>query len=254
MSDDMLRMLRDSAADFAPFDAARVRGLRNTEPGFDRGVWREMAAMGWLGILIPAEHGGLGLKLAAALVIAEQMGRALYPEPYGASAVMATLALVHGDAAGLKRRLLPQLAAGELIASLAWQSEGGGLDIDRCSVTARERGGKRVLEGTSRFVGAPGADAFVVAARSTGGIELYWIMRDAEGLACKAELRADGSASARLTFHAVDASDGTRVASAHTARSALEIALDHALLAASAELLGVMDSVLDKTLDYLRTR
>ncbi|MBI2318660.1 MAG: acyl-CoA dehydrogenase, partial [Betaproteobacteria bacterium] len=116
------------------------------------------------------------------------------------------------------------------------------------------RNGKLVLEGTSRFVGAPGADAFVVAARSTGGIELYWIARDAAGLACEPEPLADGSASARLTFRAVDAPDGTRVASAQTARSALEIALDHALLAASAELLGVMDSVLDKTLDYLRTR
>ncbi|MBE0627026.1 MAG: acyl-CoA dehydrogenase family protein, partial [Burkholderiales bacterium] len=60
MSDDTLRMLRDSAADFASLDAARVRRLRGTDPGFERSRWREMAEMGWLGILIPEEQGGLG--------------------------------------------------------------------------------------------------------------------------------------------------------------------------------------------------
>ena len=61
MSDDTLRMLRDSAADFALLDAARVRRLRGTDPGFERSVWRSMADMGWLGVLIPEKLGGLGL-------------------------------------------------------------------------------------------------------------------------------------------------------------------------------------------------
>jgi alkylation response protein AidB-like acyl-CoA dehydrogenase len=254
MTDDTLRMLRDSAADFATLDAARVRRLRGTDPGFERSVWREMADMGWLGILVPEEHGGMGLNLRATLIIAEQLGRALYPEPYGASAVMATLALLHGDNAALKERLLPQLAAGEIIASLAWQDERGGLDIDQCAVEAREQGGKQVLEGTCRFVPAPGADAFVVAARTVQGLELYWIARDAAGLRCEAELLADGSASARLTFHAVDAAADVRVATATSAGTALQLAIDHATLTASAELLGLMDCALDMTLEYLRTR
>lgn len=254
MTDDTLRMLRDSAADFARLDAARVRRLRGTDPGFERSVWQEMAGMGWLGILIPEEHGGLGLDPRAALIIAEQLGRALYPEPYAASAVMATLALLHGDSAALKQRLLPQLAGGEIIASLAWQDERGGLDIDQCAVETRAQGDKLALEGTSRFVFTPGADAFVVAARSTQGLELFWIARDAAGLSCERELRADGSASGRLTFHAVDAAAGTRVASATTARAALQLAIDHATLTASAELLGLMDCALEMTLEYLRTR
>ena len=254
MTDDIRRMLRDSAADFATLDAARVRRLRGTDPGFERSVWREMADMGWLGVLVPEEHGGLGLDLRAALIIAEQLGRALYPEPYGASAVMATLALVHGDSAGLKQRLLPRLAAGEIIASLAWQDERGGLDLDQCAVGVRTHDGKPVLDGTSRFVPAPGADAFVVAARSAQGLELYWIARDAAGLNCETELLADGCASARLTFHAVAAAADARVASATTARASLQLAIDHATLTASAELLGLMDCALDMTLAYMRTR
>jgi alkylation response protein AidB-like acyl-CoA dehydrogenase len=254
MSDDTLRMLRDSAADFASLDAARVRRLRGAAPGFERSVWQEMARMGWLGILIPEEHGGLGLKPGAAAIIAEQLGRALYPEPYSASAVAATLALLHGDNAALKERLLPQLAEGSIIAALAWQDERGGLDIGQCAVQARGQGKTLILDGSSRFVATPDADAFIVAARSAQGLELHWIARDAAGLACESETRADGSASARLTFTAVAAAADTRVASAAAARIALQLAIDNATLAASAELLGLMDCALEMTLDYLRTR
>lgn len=254
MTDDTLRMLRDSAADFATLDAARVRRLRGTAPGFEREVWREMAQMGWLGILIPEEYGGLGLKLEAPAIILEQLGRALYPEPYAASAVTATLALLHGDNIELKQRLLPRLAAGDIVASLAWQDGRGGLDLDQCAVTARERGGALVLDGECRFVAAPGADAFIVAARSARGLELHWIARDAPGLSRAAEARADGSASARLRFAAVAAPAAARVAAAEAARACLQLAIDHATLAASAELLGVMDCALAMTLDYLRTR
>ena len=254
MSDDTLRMLRDSAADFATFDAARVRRLRGSEPGFERSVWREMAAMGWLGVLIPEEHGGLGLGPSAAAIIAEQLGRALYPEPYSASAVAATLALLHGDNAALKQRLLPQLAGGEIVAGLAWQDERGGLDIDQCAVEVREQGGRAVLDGVSRFVGAAGADGYIVAARSAQGLQLHWVARAAAGLSCETEARADGSASARLRLAAVAAPADACAASAASARAALALAVDHALLAASAELFGLMQCALDMTLDYLRTR
>lgn len=254
MSDDTLRMLRDSAADFAVLDAPRVRRLRGTDPGFERERWGEMADMGWLGVLIPEELGGLGLGLEAATIIAEQLGRALYPEPYSASAVAATLALLHGDNAELKQRLLRQLATGEIVACLAWQDERGGLDPQQCAVKARAQGGALVLDGSSRFVATTGADGYIVAARSAEGLELYWIERAAAGLACAPELRADGSTSARLKFDAVAAPAHARVASAATAPAALQLALDHAMLAASAELLGLMDCALEMTLEYLRTR
>lgn len=254
MTDDTLRMLRDSAADFAKLDAARVRRLRATRPGFEPGVWREMAEMGWLGVLIPESHEGMGLGIGAAAIIAEQLGRALYPEPYCASAVLAALSLLHGDGAELKQRFLPQLATGAIVASLAWQNGSGGLDAAHCGVNAREHEGKLVLEGASRFVETPDADAFIVSARSARGLELHWIERGARGLSCMPEIRADGSASARLAFDKVVVSEHTRVASVACAGSTVDLAVDHAMVAASAELLGVMDSALALTLEYLRTR
>jgi alkylation response protein AidB-like acyl-CoA dehydrogenase len=231
-----------------------VRRLRGAEPGFERSRWQEMGDMGWLGVLVPEQHGGLGMDLGAAVVIAEQLGRALYPEPYSTSAVAATLALLHGDNAALKQRLLPRLAAGEVIAGLAWQDASGGLDIEQCGVRARAQGGRQLLEGSSRFVCPPGADGYIVAAHAAQGLELHWIEPTAPGLACESELRADGSSSARLRFDMVAAPAETRVAAAATASTALQLALDHATLSASAELLGLMDCTLEMTLDYLRTR
>ncbi|MEK7750361.1 MAG: acyl-CoA dehydrogenase family protein [Acidobacteriota bacterium] len=254
MTDDTLRMLRDSAADFAKLDAARVRRMRGIRPGFDRSVWLEMAGMGWLGVLIPEMHGGSGLGMGAASIVAEQLGRALYPEPYSASAVLATLTLLHGDSPDLKQDILPQLAAGKLVAGLAWQDEHGGLDVAQCGVRASDRDGRLVLEGTSRFVATPDADAFIVSARGARGLELHWVGRDAEGLSCTLEARADGSASARLSFDQVSSSAETRVATGASAETALCLAIDHAVVAASAELLGIMDCALSMTLEYLRTR
>ncbi len=254
MSDDTLSLLRDAAADFAQLDAARVRRLRDTEMGFDRSVWQQMAELGWLGILVPEAYGGMGLDLAAATIVAEQLGRALYPEPYCASAVLATLALLQGDNPALKERLLPQLASGKLVASLAWQDARGGLDLEQGAVKLRARSGKTVLEGSSRFVAAASADGFIVAARAKGGLELYWVARDAAGLACVREPLADGSASALLHFQRVTVSAANRVAGIESAHPALEYALEQATLAASAELLGLMDGALELTLEYLRTR
>jgi alkylation response protein AidB-like acyl-CoA dehydrogenase len=254
MPDDTLRMLRDSAADFAKLDAVRVRRIRGTRPGFERSVWQEMADMGWLGVLVPESHDGLGLGIAAAAIIAEQLGRALYPEPYSASAVLATLALLHGDSEALKQRFLPQLVTGQIVASLAWQDLRGGLNAAQCGVRGREHGGKFMLEGSCRFVESPDADAFIVSARCARGLELHWIARDTAGLSRSSEARADGSASARLVFDQVIASDETCVASIACAESALDLAVDHAMVAASAGLLGVMDSALALTLEYLRTR
>ena len=83
---DDLRMLRDSAIAFCARDSslARVRGLRQTTPGFDPAVWKNMANQGWLGILLPASLGGIGLGCAAMRVVAEELARALVPEPLAA--------------------------------------------------------------------------------------------------------------------------------------------------------------------------
>ena len=124
-------MLRDSVADFVKrgTDIKRVRRLRDTQPGFERPVWQQMADFGWLGILVPEQFGGLGLGCTEMAIVAAGTAGALTPEPLTAAAVLAAGAIARGDNDALKREMLEALVAGASIPALAWQERAGTLDI-----------------------------------------------------------------------------------------------------------------------------
>ncbi len=250
-------MLRDSAAAFAAKETsiARVRSLRETQPGFDRGVWKKIANQGWLGILIPEGYGGIGLGLSEMRIVAEELAKALVPEPLNACAVLAAGVLLYGDNDALKKALLPQIAAGDLIAGLAHQESQGGIDADPVSTVATRGGAGVILNGAKRFITpAAAVDGYIVAAREADDLALYWVPATHQGMEATLELRADGTYSGvlRLTDVAVDA--GNRVAQGAIARAALSRATDEAVVIAGAELFGVMDRALAITLEYLKTR
>ena len=254
---DELRMLRDSAIAFCARESglARVRGLRGTRPGFDLPVWKKMADQGWLGILLPESFGGSGLGCAAMRVVAEELARALVPEPLAACAVLARGALLYGDNNALRQTLLPKLAAGDLMASLACQEAAGGIVIDDVATTAARGGSNVVLNGTKRFVTpAAGADGYIVSAREDTELALYWVPAAATGIESSFELRADGTFSAIVRLHDVRIDVANRIAHGAVAHDALARAIDEAVVIASAELFGVMDRALAITLEYMKTR
>ena len=250
------RMLAESVTAFARgADLARVRGLRGDPAEHDRAVWKSMAELGWLGILVPERYGGLGLGLAEMAIVAQGLARALAPEPLAACAVLATGVLVRGENDALKERELPRLVAGEALAALAWQEEPGGLDPESVRSRATPFEGGFKLSGVKRFVAAAAqADAFLVSVRAHEGLALYWMPRDTAGTALALEPLADGRSSGTLTLADALVPRANLVAQGEAARVALDHALDHARAIAAAELCGVMGRALEMTLDYLRTR
>ena len=254
---DELRMLRDSALAFCAREStlARVRGLRGTHPGFDPAVWKKMADQGWLGILLPTSLGGVELGCAAMRVVAEELARALMPEPLAACAVLARGALLYGDKAVLRQALLPKLAAGDLMASVAWQEAAGGIVVDNVATTATREGSSVVLNGTKRYVTpAAGVDGYIVSARENVELALYWVAAASPGIESSLEPRADGTFSAVVRLNNVRIDVANRIARGAVAHDALERALDEAIVIASAELFGIMDRALAITLEYLKTR
>ena len=249
-------MLRASVANFVArgMDIARVRRLRDMSGEYERSVWAQMAELGWLGVLIPEEYGGLGLGLAEAAIIAEGLSRSLAPEPYTASAVLAAGAIVQSDNERLKSTLLAEVAAGKTIPALAWQEQAG---VDTAHVrthATRFEGGYR-LNGEKRFIsGAAGADGYIVTAGADAGPALFWIPRDTPGATLRLEKAADGRHFGALSLSDVMVSRENLLASGSRAESALQRALDDARVIASAELYGVMSRALDMTVDYLKTR
>jgi alkylation response protein AidB-like acyl-CoA dehydrogenase len=250
-------MLRESVADFVArgTDIARIRRLRGTPAEYDREVWRKMAELGWLGILVPEKYGGMGLALADAATVAEGLARALVPEPFAAAAVLATSAVIDGDNEALKAELLPKLVAGEILPALAWQERAGELDVSAIAATAAPFEGGFRLNGAKRFIaGAAGADSFLISARTDEGVALFWIERGASGASLTLEPLADGRHFGALMLSDVTVPRERMVASPAVARAALERAADHTAVIASAELFGIMSRALEMTVDYLKTR
>ena len=117
---DNVRMLRDSAAAVAPRGSlARIRALRFQQPGFDPAVWRQIGAMGWIGLRVPEAAGGAGLGMGEFCALAEEMGAGLVPEPLITGAMAARLL---GDA------VPPALLDGTKIIIPAWQERADTVD------------------------------------------------------------------------------------------------------------------------------
>lgn len=250
-------LLADSVADFTArgTDIARVRRLRGTPQEYDRATWRQMAALGWLGILVPEHFGGLGLGLSEMAVVAKGLARVLTPEPLTATAVLAATALAAGDNEALKRVELPRLVSGELLPALAWQEEAGALDPAAVRTQAVSFEGGYKLSGTKRFVsGAAQADAFLVSAQAHDGLVLLWLPRATAGADLDLDPLADGRSFGTLRLHDALVPNGRVVAAGQVAAEALARAFDHGAAIAGAELLGVMERALEMSLDYLKTR
>ena len=116
-------MFRDAARRFAAERApvSQLRALRDAhdEVGFSRPVWKEMADMGWAGVLIPEELGGYAFGFVGAGLIAEEIGRNLSATPFVSTAILGATALLRAGTKTQQESWLPRIAAGELIVALA---------------------------------------------------------------------------------------------------------------------------------------
>ena len=257
MPSEHAALLRASVTDFVSrgTDTARVRALRGKPAEYDRSVWDQMAELGWLGIALPETYGGMGLGLSDTAIVAEGLARALVPEPYTASAVLASGALAGCDNEPLKHELLPAIVSGRLIPALAWQEQPGALDDAHVALAATPFEGGYRLTGTKRYVsGAAGADVYIVAARSGPEIVLACVDREASGATLELKPLADGRHFGTLELRDAVVPRERVAATGERAAGALVCALDHATAIASAELYGVMSRALEMSVEYMKTR
>jgi alkylation response protein AidB-like acyl-CoA dehydrogenase len=249
-------MLSDSVTNFARgVELARVRKLHETKNECDRKVWRQMAELGWLGVLVPEQYGGMGLQLGDMAIVAQGLARALVPEPLAAAAVLAARVLADSSNSALKKKLLEGLVSGDLLPAVAWQEQAGTLDVSQIEMNATPfEGGFRVT-GSKRFVaGASNADGYIVSANSAAGMQLLWVPKDAAGATMAFDMLADGRQSGTLKLADVTVPKENVINAGKAAADSLARAIDHTAVIASAELTGIMVRSLEITLEYLKTR
>src|SRR5439155_481545 len=147
----------------------RIRALRDAaDPdGFSRALWREMARLGWTGIILPEEHGGLGLGYRDLMVVMEELGHGLMPEPMLSTVLLGANVILLGGSDAQRREHLPAAAAGERFLALAWQEPRSRYDPHHVETRAERAGGGWRLRGEKiQVLDGAAADRLVVPARS----------------------------------------------------------------------------------------
>ncbi|WP_088333159.1 acyl-CoA dehydrogenase family protein [Sphingomonas mucosissima] len=253
-------MLRDTARDFVA-DAAPVSHMRKLrddkdQTGFSRDLWKQFADMGFTGILIGEDQGGLGLGHVEAGIVLEEIGRNLSPSPFLQTAVAAVEAMKGTPHA---ERWFPGIVAGETVAALAIDE--GAKFRNSVGMKAERAGNGFKLTGAKQFVQhGHVADVLIVAARTAGsaddenGVTLFAVPKDAAGMTATAERLTDASLAARIEFDGVEVDADAVIGEVDAGRTPLARLLRASQAGAAAEMLGVGTGAMDMTVNYLKER
>lgn len=230
-------MLRSGARQFLAdkFGPDRVAELAESDEGWDRAAWAEIAGLGWTSLSVPEEHGGAGMTFLDEAVVFEETGRALYPGPYFSTVGLALPALA-GDA-------LAGVVSGEQAATLAWAEDPATAslaDLDAIQCRAEEATGEWHLTGTKILVPDLGAaDVVVVAARTGEGVGLF----ATAGGDRRVHPTVDGTR--RLGTLVLDRAPATLLVAPGETEKLMARIRDRALTALALEAVGVAQTALD---------
>lgn len=256
------QMLRDSAAAFikerSPVSA--LRGRRDKGEDWSPELWAEMTAMGWTGIAIAEEHGGLDFGYVGAGLLLEECGRTLASSPLlSSSLVCSSLVWALGSNAQ-KKTLLPAIASGESIFALA-HSETDRFDPASIATTAVPDAGGYLLNGCKMHViDGSIASHLIVVARQEGkpdgqdGICLFVMDNDNDRISITNTTNADSRATSHIAIDSLHLDASAMLAATGMVWPALQRALDIGAALSAAELLGLSQEAFQRTLEYLRNR
>ena len=256
------QMLQASANEFVKRESSlkRIRELREDEAGFSRELWGKMAELGWHGVLFPEEHGGLGEGMVEMIVVLEELGRGLMPEPVISTVLMGGGALLLGGSAEQKSTWLPGVIEGEKFLSFGYMERQSRYNPFDVTTTAKKDGEGWVLDGEKMFVPDAGvSERIIVTARSAGdrrsreGVEMFLVDPKASGVSLTSIPTMDWRKQYVVKLDGVKVDEADRLSGGDSG-VALEGTLDRATVGLAAEMLGGMNEAFNMTMEYLKTR
>ena len=246
------RLLGDS------YEFAKRKTYLAEPEGFSRAMWGQYAELGLLGLPFAEEHGGFGGSAIDVMIVMEALGRVIALEPYLATVVLAGKAIEHAATAAQKEALIPQIADGSLRLAVAHGERQARYDLNDVVTTAKKAGSAWRLDGAkSVVVHGDSADRLIVSARVSGdrhdhdGIGLFLVDAGASGVARRAYPMRDGTHAADIALSGVEAE---ALGEPGAALPVIEHVTEAAIAATSAEAVGAMETMLNMTVEYLKTR
>ncbi len=253
------KLLQESAEGFF-IDKSPVKNLRalrdnRDETGFDKGLWQEMADMGFTGVLIDEDHGGVDMGFMAAGLIAEHMGRNLAASPFISTSVLAVTALNTAGSREQKQAWLPEIASGKALIALA-VDEGRKHAPGKIEMTAERSGNGFKLNGSKAMViDGHVADRLIVAAKtSENKLTLFLLDPKTKGVDIERTIMIDSRNAARVEFKDVNVTADAVLGEVDGGNDVLKSILTAGRAVISAELYGVSDAAFKITTDYIRER
>lgn len=232
-----------------------VRTQMETDQGYDTDVWASLAGeLGVTALHIPEEYGGAGFGVSELAIAAQEMGRALLCAPFFASTVMAATAIINAGSDDQKRALLPDLASGEVIATLAAAEPGGGWAPDQIRMTATKAGDDYTLTGAKSYVlDGMNVGRIVIAANAPGGgIAFFTTSADGKGVSRSALKSMDPTRKlARIDF---DAAPVELLGAAAAGGEAYAKTMDVMLTCLANEMNGGAERLREDALEYVSMR
>ena len=248
-------ILRDSAARFlaneCPYD--RVKEIEESEEGYDPDLWRQVAELGWTGLLFPEKYGGYEAQFLDLIVIEEEIGKAVFPSPFFSTVIQCGIAILEGGTEEQKEDLLAQISEGSLIMALAQYEEDASVNPASLSMKAEPQGEEYLLNGTKMFVvDANIANKLLVAAHAGDkGLSLFVVDTQDPGLTITKMPTVGMDNTCEVIFKGVKA---TLLGETGTGVDVLQKMTAKAMVAKSAEMVGGAKVCIDITAAYARER
>ncbi len=253
-------MLRDTVrgvcATYSPLSV--VRALEDDPTGYPPELWKQLAQLDLVGLLIPEEHGGSGMSVVEGVVLYEELGRALVPSPHFVSAVLSAGALARAGSAEQQAEWLPRLASGDVIMTPAWLEPENGFGPKGVAVRAVPDGDGFTISGTKRHVAfASSATRLVVLARTGDGaedVDLFLVDPAAPGVTLTQQFTIGSATQYRVDFDGVALSASDRIGGASTGWATWDAVLRDGIILAAAQAVGGARYALDITVQYAKDR
>ena len=256
-------MLRTSARDFLGKECpmTHVRKMMEDDRGFTDAEWKQMAELGWMGLILPEDAGGSGLDFVDMVVVLEEMGRAVMPGPFFSTVILGGVALTEGGSAAQKQEFLPKLAEGKLRATLAQLEPSGRWDAEGVQLAAKKDGAGYSLSGTKLFVpDAHTADLLIVAGRAPGskgteGLSLFLVDAKAKGVTTTLLKTMDQTRKlCEVKLDGVAVGADRVLGTAGQGWKLLDRIVDRGKVGLCAEMCGGAQKVLEMSVEYAKVR